>query len=102
MMPTRLAVGLEPLNALDAAHRSPRSNSLSRAEFGSPVGSATRRSIKRNKELEKFLPGWVAVNQNREPLLDLVKRVPASAERLRSPNTPTNICVGQWSLPFFG
>ena len=70
-------------------------------EFGSPVGPATRRSIKRNKELAKFLPGWVAVNQNREPLLDLVKRVPASAERLRSPNTPTNICVGQWSLPFF-
>jgi hypothetical protein len=24
MLPTRLAVGLEPLNALDAAHRSPR------------------------------------------------------------------------------
>ncbi|PYI59253.1 MAG: hypothetical protein DME31_07655 [Verrucomicrobia bacterium] len=55
MMLTRLAVGLEPLNALDAAHRSPRSNSLSRAEFGSPVGPATRRSIKRNKELPKHL-----------------------------------------------
>src|SRR5439155_10010599 len=42
MMPTRLAVGLEPLNALDAAHRSPRSAPHSRAEFGSPVGLATR------------------------------------------------------------
>jgi hypothetical protein len=30
MMLTRLAVGLEPLNALDAAHRSPRSIPLSR------------------------------------------------------------------------
>jgi hypothetical protein len=37
MLLARLAVGLEPLNALDAAHRSPRSGSLSRAEFGSPV-----------------------------------------------------------------
>jgi hypothetical protein len=32
MMLTRLAVGLEPLNALDAAHRSPRSAPLSRAQ----------------------------------------------------------------------
>src|SRR5213593_2566401 len=31
MMLTRLAVGLEPLNALDAAHRSPRSAPLSSA-----------------------------------------------------------------------
>src|SRR5438067_10638515 len=45
MMLTRLAVGLEPLNALDAAHRSPRS------VVGSPVKPATRRVIKRNKEL---------------------------------------------------
>ncbi|PYL62535.1 MAG: hypothetical protein DMF24_03730 [Verrucomicrobia bacterium] len=64
MMLTRLAVGLEPLNAPDAAHRSPRSAPLSRAEIGSPVGPATRRSIKRNKELEKFPRAWVAVNQN--------------------------------------
>jgi hypothetical protein len=34
MMLPRLAVGLEPLNALDVAHRSPRS---AEAEFGSPV-----------------------------------------------------------------
>src|SRR5439155_20841288 len=54
MMLTRLPVGLEPLNALDAAHRSPRSAPLlARSEFGSPVGPATRRSIKRNKELAK-------------------------------------------------
>src|SRR6266478_3878049 len=52
MLLTRLAVGLEPLNAPDAAHRSPRSAPLlARSEFGSPVGPATRRSIKRNKEL---------------------------------------------------
>jgi len=55
MMLTRLAVGLEPSNALDAAHRSPRSAPLSRTEFGSPVESATRRSIKRNKEPPKHL-----------------------------------------------
>jgi hypothetical protein len=42
-------------------------------EFGSPVGPATRRSIKRNKELLKFLPGWGAVNQNRELPLDVVQ-----------------------------
>src|SRR5436305_5575178 len=35
MMLTRLAVGLEPLNALDAAHRSPRSIS----GIGSPADS---------------------------------------------------------------
>ncbi len=57
MLPTRLAVGLEPLNALDAAHRSPRSAPPSRTEFGSPVGSVTRQSIKRNKELAKHLIG---------------------------------------------
>ena len=38
---------------------------FSRAEFGFPVGPATRRSIKRNKELEKFLHAWSAVNGNR-------------------------------------
>src|SRR5215472_18940895 len=53
MLPTRLAVGLEPLNALDAAYRSPRSARVLRAEIGFPVGPVTRRSIKRNKELEK-------------------------------------------------
>src|SRR2546422_5355688 len=58
MMLTRLAVGLEPLNALDAAHRSPRSAPrLARSEFGSPVGPATHRSIKRNKELPNLLAG---------------------------------------------
>jgi hypothetical protein len=33
----------------------PDSRPLSRTEFGSPVGPATRRSIKRNKELTKHL-----------------------------------------------
>src|SRR5438132_5443827 len=51
MMPTELAVGLEPLNALDAAHRSPRSVPHLWIEVCSPAGSTTRRSIKRNKEL---------------------------------------------------
>ena len=54
MLLTRLAVGVEPLNAFDAAHRSPRSAPASGwAEFGSPVRPATRRPIKRNKELSK-------------------------------------------------
>jgi len=49
---TRLAVGLEPLNALDAAHRAPRSAGQKPvAETGSPAGSATHRSIELNKEL---------------------------------------------------
>jgi len=100
MMLTRLAVGLEPLNALDAAHRSPRSAPLSRTEFGSPVGPATRRSIKRNKELLKFLPGWDAVNQNREVLLDVVQDA-RRRKGLRVPNRATSVCIGQWSLPFF-
>jgi len=69
-MLTRLAVGLEPLNALDAAHRSPRSAPLlARSEFGSPVGPATRRSIKRNKELWESLLAMKRVKQNRELLL---------------------------------
>jgi len=50
MMLTRLAVGLEPLNALDAAHRSPRSVS----GIGSPAEPVTRWSIKRNKELSEL------------------------------------------------
>ena len=54
MMLTRLAVGLEPLNALDAAHRSPQSAlHFAKQTFGSPAGPATRRPIKRNKELAK-------------------------------------------------
>src|SRR5437773_11528737 len=85
MLLTRLAVGLEPLNALDAAHASARSAPLSRAEFGSPVGPATRRPIKRNKELEKFLRGWGAVNGNREPLLDLVSACPPAPNACAAP-----------------
>jgi len=53
-MLTRLAVGLEPLNALDAAHRLPRSLRIRETEIGSPVEPATRRPIKRNKELSKL------------------------------------------------
>src|SRR5260370_23866197 len=48
MMPTRLAVGLEPLNALDAAHRSPRS--VFHSELVPPLTRSSR-IIKRNKEL---------------------------------------------------
>src|SRR5438874_7377852 len=54
MLPTELAVGLEPLNTLYAAHRSPRSFAHSRKEIGSPAESTTRRSIKRNKELPEI------------------------------------------------
>ena len=70
-------------------------------EFGSPVGPATRRSIKRNKELSKFLRGWDSVNQNRELLLDVVQDA-RRRKGLRVPNRATSICIGQWSLPFFG
>ena len=54
MVLTRLAVGLEPLNAVDAAHRSPdpRQPQAGR-NLVPPVRPATRRPIKRNKELSK-------------------------------------------------
>src|SRR5438132_5584687 len=51
MMPTRLAVGLEPLNALDAAHRSPRS--VFHSELVPPLTRSSR-IIKRNKELAEI------------------------------------------------
>jgi hypothetical protein len=58
---TRLAVGLEPLNALDAAHRAPRSPGKTRREIGSPAESATHRLIELNKELRNapIAPGKV-------------------------------------------
>src|SRR5438067_6942542 len=47
---TRLAVGLEPLNALDAAHRSPRSiPAVAGLEFGSPAGPAPAEPLSRTK-----------------------------------------------------
>src|SRR5437660_3732365 len=55
-MLTRLAVGLEPLNALDAAHRSPRSG------VGSPAKPGTRRLIKRNKELAEISERKIAAS----------------------------------------
>ena len=58
--------------------------------------------LSETKNWRNFCVAAGAVNGNRKPLLDLVKRVPASAERLRSPDTPANVCIGQWSLPFFG
>jgi len=57
MMLTRLAVGLEPLNALDAAHRAPRSLSLSRKRNWFPRYARTGRAIKQNKELSNLLSG---------------------------------------------
>src|SRR5438045_3831214 len=51
---TRLAVGLEPSNAPDAAHRSPRSISLKRNEGWVPRWPRTRGSIKQNKELTEY------------------------------------------------
>jgi len=50
MMLTRLAVGLEPLNTPDAAHRSPRSSRHGETELGPPL-TRSGRIIKRNKEL---------------------------------------------------
>jgi hypothetical protein len=55
MMPTRLAVGLEPLNAPDAAHRSPRFRPPQWMEFGSPVGTATRRPLSETKNWRNHL-----------------------------------------------
>src|SRR5882724_4852315 len=54
MMLTRLAVGLEPLNALDAAHRSPRSVS----GIGSPVDPALAGPLseQRTEKLSDFRP----------------------------------------------
>ena len=51
---TRLAVGLEPSNAPDAAHRSPRSISPKRNEGWVPRWTRTRESIKQNKELTEY------------------------------------------------
>src|SRR5947207_12885294 len=51
---TRLAVGLEPSNALDAAHRSPRSIPPQRNEGWVPRWTRTRESIKQNKELAGY------------------------------------------------
>src|SRR6266700_5141150 len=45
MMPTRLAVGLEPLNVLDAAHRAPRSLPLSRKRNWFPRYARTSRAL---------------------------------------------------------
>ena len=57
--------------------------------------------LSETKNCRNFCRAGGAVNGNREPLLGLVKLVPASGERLRSPNTPPSVCIGQWSLPFF-
>lgn len=84
MMLTRLAVGLEPLNALDAAHRSPRSARFLRAKIGSPVGPATRRPIKRNKELSK--------------LSKCFPRVPKS--KLWCSFTPGHVDLDEWDAGF--
>ena len=49
MMLTRLAVGLEPLNALDAAHRSPRSSRRGGTEIGFPADPALAESLSETK-----------------------------------------------------
>ncbi len=51
--------------------------------LGPPLDRLLADPIKRNKELLKFLPGWGAVNQNREVLLDVVQDPPA--QRLARP-----------------
>src|SRR4030095_9268145 len=53
MMLTRLAVGLEPLNALDAAHRSPRSGAHLRTEWVPPLDRQLADPLSENKELAK-------------------------------------------------
>src|SRR5215472_5598510 len=80
MMPTRLAVGLEPLNSPDAAHRSPRSAPLTLAEVGFPAEPATHRFIKRNKEPLKHL---IASKYSQAAQLTR-KRLPASERTIES------------------
>src|SRR5262249_54182705 len=53
MMPTRLAAGLEPLNAPNAGHRSPRSARFHARNLGPPLDRPLAGAIKRNKEPPK-------------------------------------------------
>src|SRR5437773_8783498 len=58
MVLTRLAVGLEPLNALDAAHRSPRSAALSRARnLGPPLDRPLADPLSETKNWRNLLTG---------------------------------------------
>jgi len=54
MMLTRLAVGLEPLNALDAAHRSPRSLRFRETKLVPPQDRQLVDQLSENKELMKL------------------------------------------------
>src|SRR6266581_7554387 len=70
MMLTRLAVGLEPLNAPDAAHRSPRSSALSRTwNLVPPLNRPLVDPLSETKNCWKSLLGAKDVNRNRELLL---------------------------------
>jgi len=70
MMLTRLAVGLEPLNTLDAAHRSPRSSALSRTwNLVPPLNRPLVDPLSETKNCWKSLLGAKDVNRNRELLL---------------------------------
>src|SRR5881296_2606333 len=69
MMLTRLAVGLEPSNALDAAHRSPRSPALSRTRnLVPPLNRPLADPLSETKNCRKSLLGAKGVNRNRELL----------------------------------
>jgi len=58
MMLTRLAVGLEPLNALDAAHRAPRSAPLTRAQnLVPPLDRPLADPLSETKNWQKLLTG---------------------------------------------
>ena len=57
--------------------------------------------LSETKNWRNFCAAGGAVNGNREPLLDVAQDA-RRRKGLRVPTRATSICVGQWSLPFFG
>src|SRR5207248_6067503 len=76
---------LEPSNAPDAAHRSPRSISPKRNEGWVPRWTRTRESIKQNKELAGY--SGVLFHRSR----NLARRLPFGISRLASDHIGDNL-----------
>src|SRR5713101_169752 len=91
MMLTRLAVGLESLNTLDAAHRSPRSLRLRGTEIGSPARSTTGRSIKRNKELAEVSGHTSGGSSRRRPYTPWPLALPARCGKVSDDGAEENL-----------
>ena len=62
--------------------------------LGPPLDRPLADPLSETKNWRNFCVAAGAVNGNRKPLLDLVKRVPASAERLRSPIPQLTFALG--------